>query len=376
MQRILGGQPDRVRVADRESEVVGDRTGAGPAADQHLTGPSMQQPPAGGSQALVEHLADEGMREPHLGAFEYSESRVNRLADRVQDRVDRQLPDLRKHRDIHVVAEHRRHRQAVVRLLPQPGEAAADDLVDASRRAETMPTLGRVQPCQLLDEKRVAVGALVYRVGDLRIRPTKHLPHQRRGVRAVETLHGEPPEHRRERLQRNRSVRGEIHRVVAAGQQQQASQLGQHPGEELKQRKRSGVGQVDVFEDEQCRPARRSLGEAVGNIGEDRSPRDRRRVWEWCRGIEGLQRLPPRPIGHRFDLRAAPPADGAADRLRGQRLGQRGLADPRVAEQQQTSASAGLRSAKQVHEGAQLPAPPDQRLGHTQIIERGALRRT
>ncbi len=367
---MLGGPLGRGRVAERAPEMIGDRAGGGASGGQHLTGPSVQQPATSRAEAFVEHLPDERVREPHPGTVEHSQACIDRLVQRVQHRAHRQFDDVREHRRVRVLTQHRRRRQAVVRGLPQPGQPPADDLLHARRWPETRPASRRMQPGQLLHEERIAVGALVHRVRDGHIGPAEHALHQHRRVRAIEATDGEPSDDRRESLQRCRGGRREVDRVVAAGQQQRTTQPGQHPGKELQQRQRCRVGQVDVLEDEQRRSRRRRPGKLLGHVGEHRRAPRRRRGGQGRGGIERLQRLPPRPVGEGLGFRTASPAHGAAGGLRSEGLGQRGLADPRVPEQEQTASPAGPGRAEQVDERAELPAPPDQVLDHPQIVGR------
>jgi hypothetical protein len=78
---------------------------------------------------------------------------------------------------------------------------------------------------------------------------------------------------------------------------------------------------------------------------------------------ERAQHLPPRPVGGRaLDLGAAAPRHGHAlrPRLRGQLLGQAGLADPGLACAQRQPPATVAGGGQPARQRLQLPAAPDQ----------------
>lgn len=278
---------------------------------QRLGDPAVQLAADGHRLLAVDNLADQGVGEREVVISREHQPRHDRLVEHLKQFGFRPAENARQQRRLGLADDCRGGENLAARLA-QPGKAAFEHLLE-NRRAIQAP-------------QREAL--------DCR----GQCPQQLTGFACA------------------------FGRVVPRGDHEQHRQMGHRVDSRPQQLRRSTVGPMDVFEHHHRRlhDRRDILEHASEQFGAgDLAGRVRQRA-----GIapELTQQLAPWPVRRRHTLRAATPRsrEPLAGRLLGERLDQRGLADPRFAEHQNR---ATVPARKVVEEGAQhpeLPFPPNQ----------------
>ena len=318
-------------------EVVGELAGRRAGGLERLARAQVQPRPARGGGGVVERLAHERVPEGEVVDLRRvldHDARAQGLLQRLEQLLPRPARHLRERGEPEVAAEHGGGRERLDGRRLQPREAARDEVLDALGQARLI--VGRLgQAAQhLLDEERVAGGAVLERAGE------RGVADEDGGLRLAEPRQ-----------------RDALHDLLAAEVGEQAGRaagvgLGVAQGDEHQQRRavqaaddvaqeqqRRAPRPLEVLDHEQQRPRRRGLPEQRGDrleqpvtavlalrgerravpaaeLGHERREIGRRRGPARV-GRVVAQRLHERLVGHDGLLVDAPVQDGRAARVGG-----------------------------------------------------------
>ena len=327
---------------------------------EHLPDPAVRPGAPAGRKLLVERIANEAVREPKppadLGDLDDHVGGQSRVQD-VERLVAGDPPEGEQGE---LAADDRCAHEQVGTGLGQVGQALRDHLPDGRRDRGApgvleadQPPLGREQPDHLLDEQRVALGAVVDRRGQ----GLGRIDLGREREEAGDVVLGQPAQRQPPRG----VVPGELgqrrpQRVIAAqvdlavGTHDQDPRVRDRAGEELEEQQRRRVGRLEVVEHQHER-------RGAGRVAQKR----RRRVEEPKPRALGFQRGRRRQVGHDLAQLGEHLCDdrGARAQLRAHRL----RADvPQVGAQRLHprpvgGCTAGLPAPSRQHPRALLPGP-------------------
>ena len=261
------------------AEVAGQLGDVGPGAGAVQTLDRLPDPPVQldsnrDRQPLVQHLSHQGVREaiPADGARLLDHAKGDRLRQRVQDALGRQLAGGPQQLQVELPAHHRGNRQHTDRVRRQRGKSPTDHRPHAARDRHPNPAgplhggLGGQQADHLPDKQRVALGPLIDG-GGLRLgghHPREHLDEVLHLVAAQPTK-GEQLPLADQLLHRLADTRLTIGPCVAVGPHDQQPDATKAAHQELQQQQGRLIGRMQILEDQQQRLYRRRLPEEAGN---------------------------------------------------------------------------------------------------------------
>ncbi len=337
---------------------------------------------------------------PAQRQLECCEDRAGGLVQRVRQRLQAKL-----------AADHRGGAERLHDGRVQRREAAADRVAHAVwQRQRALGGAGVVQPAlrgeqlhELVDEERVAGAGVMDRRDeprcDLVVLATAEAAGAHGGepahLVAVQPLQGQARGRAREAAERRREIRAGVRLGVAVGGDRQQRHVGQGARDELERQQRRRVGPVQVVEDDDERlvlgggrqqrregveePEAGLVGVQVGGLrwgaqrlaelgqqaGDPRRARTERvaQLRRVTAAGQGAADLHPRPVGRRAAaIPAAAPRPGRAARgcVLDELACQGGLADPRLAGQQDQAAATGEGAVEGPLELRKLAAAPHQ----------------